>query len=427
MEAKAPSLFQSRIDRRLFLRSTVATIALPSLEAFAEEKAHLDPKTARNFVAIGAYLGWHQNAFFPKETGAAYTMPRTLAPITAHRDQFTIFSGLDHRAPNGHEAWINFLSGKSPGSYSLDQQIADQIGGNSRFASIELATGVGEGAKTMSFTKQGVGLPTIMRPSVLYKQLFISKADRERAEYLLRSGKSSLDSVLEDAKRFQASLPQRDREKLDEFFDSFRAVEKRMDRQLATLDEPVPGTDYRLPAYDPITPNLQMEAGSIMYDLMVLALDSGSTRVLSLFLDGLGQVFAIEGEILKAGYHALSHHGNDPEMIADLVAIERAHIECFAGFLRQLSEKKNPEGKSLLDDTVILLGTGMGDASRHSNANLPTLVAGGGFKHGQHLAIDPKKPDAPLLGDLYLTLMERLGIEQENFSNASRNLNQLFS
>ncbi len=415
------------MDRRLFLRSTVATIALPSLEAFAEEKAHLDPKTARNFVAIGAYLGWHQNAFFPKETGAAYTMPRTLAPITAHRDQFTIFSGLDHRAPNGHEAWINFLSGKSPGSYSLDQQIADQIGGNSRFASIELATGVGEGAKTMSFTKQGVGLPTIMRPSVLYKQLFISKADRERAEYLLRSGKSSLDSVLEDAKRFQVSLPQRDREKLDEFFDSFRAVEKRMDRQLATLDEPVPATDYRLPAYDPITPNLQMEAGSIMYDLMVLALDSGSTRVLSLFLDGLGQVFAIEGEILKAGYHALSHHGNDPEMIADLVAIERAHIECFAGFLRQLSEKKNPEGKSLLDDTVILLGTGMGDASRHSNANLPTLVAGGGFKHGQHLEIDPKKPDAPLLGDLYLTLMERLGIEQENFSNASRNLNQLFS
>jgi hypothetical protein len=427
MEAKAPSLFQSQLDRRLFLRSTVATIALPSLEAFAEETPQPDPITARNFVAIGAYLGWHQNAFFPKETGAAYTMPRTLEPIAAHRNQFTIFSGLDHRAPNGHEAWINFLSGKSPGSYSLDQQIADQIGGNSRFASVELATGVGEGAKTMSFTKQSVGLPTIMRPSVLYKQLFISKADRERAEYLLKSGKSSLDSVLEDAKRFQASLPQRDREKLDEYFDSFRAVEKRMDRQLATLDEPVPETGYQLPAYDPITPNLQMEAGSIMYDLMVLALDSGSTRVLSLFLDGLGQVFAIEGEILKAGYHALSHHGNDPEMIADLVAIERAHIECFAGFLRQLSEKKNPEGKSLLDDTVILLGTGMGDASRHSNANLPTLVAGGGFKHGQHLAIDPKKPDAPLLGDLYLTLMERLGIEQENFSNASRNLNQLFS
>lgn len=428
MEAKAPSLFQSSVDRRLFLRSAVATIALPSLEAFADEKASAaNPKTARNFVAIGAYLGWHQKAFYPTAVGRDYEMPRTLEPIADFRDQFTVFSGLDHRAPNGHNAWINFLSGKAPGTYSLDQQIADQIGGKSRYASVELATGVGEGAKTMSFTKQSVGLPTIMRPSVFYKQLFVSKEDRERAEYLIKSGKSSLDSVLDDAKRFQASLPKRDREKLDEYFDSFRAVEKRMDRQLATLDEPVPETGYQLPSYDPITPNLQMEAGNIMYDLMVLALESGSTHVLSLFLDGLGQVFAIDGEILKAGYHALSHHGNDPEMIEDLVAIERAHMQCLGNFLKQLSEKKDPTGKTLLDDTVILVGTGMGDASRHSNANLPTLVAGGGFSHGQHLAIDATKPDAPLLGDLYLTLMERLGIEQGSFSNASRNLNGLFS
>ena len=427
MKGLPSSLYQSQVDRRLFLRSAVATIALPSLEAFSEDSVGEKGSQARNFVAIGAYLGWHQNAFYPAEAGSGYSMPRTLEPISDYRDQFTVFSGLDHRAPNGHKAWINFLSGKAPGTYSLDQQVADRIGGESRFASIELATGVGEGAKTMSFTKQGVGLPTIMRPSVLYRRLFVSQAERERAEYLIESGKSSLDSVLEDAKRFQAGLPKRDREKLNEYFDSFRAVEKRMDRQLSSLDDPVPETGYQLPSYDPITPNLQMEAGRIMYDLMVLALDSGSTRVLSLFLDGLGQVFSINGEVLKAGYHALSHHGNDPEMIEDLIAIERAHIDCFAGFLKQLSEKRNPQGKSLLDDTVILLGTGMGDASRHSNANLPTLVAGGGFQHGRHVAIDRAKPDAPLLGDLYLTLMNRLGIEQEDFSNATRNLNQVFS
>ncbi|MEM6279836.1 MAG: DUF1552 domain-containing protein [Verrucomicrobiota bacterium] len=427
MKLKASSLFESPINRRLFLKSSVATIALPSLESFGAATVPGAEPAAKNFVAIGAYLGWHQKSFYPAATGSDYEMPQTLEPVSKFRDEFTIFSGLDHRAPNGHKAWINFLSGKAPGTYSVDQQIADQIGGNSRFASIELATGVGEGAKTMSFTKQGVGLPTIMRPSVFYKKLFVSREDQERAEYLIESGKSSLDSVLDDAKRFQATLPKRDREKLEEYFDSFRAVEKRMDRQLATLDEPVPETGYKLPSYDPITPNLQMEAGEIMYDLMVLALESGSTRVLSLFLDGLGQVFSIDGEVLKAGYHALSHHGNDPEMIEDLVSIERAHIQCFAGFLEQLSDKKNPEGKSLLDDTVILLGTGMGDASRHSNANLPTLVAGGGFDHGSHIAIDAKKPDAPLLGDLYLTLMHQLGIEQDQFSNASRNLNGIFS
>ena len=402
-------------------------IALPALEAFGAT-SETSTDLPRNFVAIGSYLGWHQPAFFPKQTGRDYEMPASLEPIEAFRDRFTIFSGLDHRAPNGHTAWPNYLCGHSPGSYSLDQQIADVIGGKSRFASIELATGVGEGAKSMSFTRQGVGLPTIMRPSVLYRRLFTSEADRERTEYLLKSGQSSLDSVLDDARRLQASLPQSDREKLDEYFDSFRSVEKKVGRQLASLDEPVPDPGYRLPSYDPITPNLQMEAGTIMYDLMTLALETGSTRVMSLFLDGLGQVFAIDGEVLKAGYHALSHHGNDPEMIKDLIAIERAHFECFAGFLKQLSEKKSPEGKTLLDDTVILLGTGMGDASRHSNANLPTLVAGGGFQqHGKHIAIEPKQKDAPLLGDLYVTLMQRLGVEADSFSNASRNLNHLFS
>jgi hypothetical protein len=418
------------LGRRQFLRSASALIALPALEALGGTSASAATTAAhkpKNFVAIGSYLGWHQPAFFPKSVGKDYPMPAILEPLEPLREEFTIFSGLDHRAPNGHKAWSNFLCGNTPGAYSLDQQIADQAGGKTRFASLELATGMGEGAKSMSFTKQGVGLPTTIRPSVLYRQLFASQASRARTEYLLKSGQSSLDSVLSDAKRLQAALPQRDKDKLNEYFDSFRSVEKKMARQLSALDQPVPEPSYKLPSYDPITPNLQMEAGTIMYDLMALALETESTHVISLFLDGLGQVFAINGEVLKAGYHALSHHGNDPEMIRDLIAIERAHMDCFAGFLRQLSEKKNPQGISLLDDTVILVGTGMGDASRHSNANLPILVAGGGFSHGQHIAINAKTPDAPKLGDLYITLKQRLGLETDSFSNASRNLNHLFS
>ena len=114
-------------------------------------------------------------------------------------------------------------------------------------------------------------------------------------------------------------------------------------------------------------------------------------------------------------------------MIRDLVKVETAHIHCLARFLKQLKEKKNAKGKSLLDDTVVLLGTGMGDASRHSNANLPTLVAGGGFKHQGHVAVDRSKKDAPLLGDLYITLMQHLGMEADSFSNASRNMNEVLS
>ena len=403
-------------------------LAVPSLESLGATAPNVS--RARNFVAVGTYLGWHQNAFFPKQDGKDYEMPDTLKPMEPLRKDFTVFSGLDHRAPNGHEAWSNFLCGRSPMTYSVDQQIADQIGEKSRFPSIQLAAGVGEGAKrgtkSMSFTRRGIPLPAIQRPSVLYKTLFVSKEDRARSEYLLRSGKSSLDRVVDDARRLQNALPQSDKDKLEEYFESLRAVEKRMGRQLENINQPVPEPDYKLPSYDPITPNLQIEAEEIMYDLMVLALDTGSTRVLSFFLDGLGQVFSLDGRALGSGYHGLSHHGNDPAMIRDLVAIETAHIHCFSRFLTQLKEKKNAQGKSLLDDTVVLLGTGMGDASRHSNRNLPTLVAGGGMKHKGHVAIDQKQKGAPLLGDLYITLMQQLGMETNQFSNASRNMNQLF-
>jgi hypothetical protein len=198
-----------------------------------------------------------------------------------------------------------------------------------------------------------------------------------------------------------------------------------MERQLAALDEPTATTTYKLPDYDPITPNLQIEAEGILYDLSALAIESGQTRVITMFLHGLGQVFSLDGRQLVAGYHGLSHHGNDPVMIRDLVAIETAHMHCLAGFLKQLQDKKTPEGRTLLDDTIVLVGTGMGDASRHSNANLPTLVAGGGLKHGSHVAVDPKQAGAPLLGDLYVTLMQRLGIETDRFSNASKNMNEV--
>jgi hypothetical protein len=413
------------LGRRQFLRGSAGLLALPALEAFSAPTK--SPDGPRNFVAVGTWLGWHQNAFFPKQAGRDFELPATLLPLKDLRQEFTVFSGLDHRAPNGHGAWSNFLCGAKPGDYSLDQRIADQLSSETRFASFELTAGVGEVSKAMSYTKQGVGLPMIQRPSVFYKQLFISKADRARTEYLLRSGQSTLDPVLEDAMRLQKSLPSRDRDKLEEYFESLRAVETGMGRQLARINDPVPETSYKLPSYDPITPNLQIEAETIMYDLMALALESGSTRVLSLFLHGLGQVFSFNGQVLSAGYHGLSHHGNDPTMIRDLIAIETAHIHCFAGFLKQLKAKKNPQGKTLLDDTVILLGTGMGDASRHSNANVPTIVAGGGFAHGSHIATTRDAQNAPLLGDLYITLMQRMGMEADAFSNASKNMNQLFS
>lgn len=411
-------------SRRHFLKATGVSLALPALESLSAPIPSGSGK-ARRLVCVGTFLGFYQPAFFPKQTGRDYELTTLLEPLENHRDDFTVFSGLDHRAPNGHGAWNNFLCGQNPDSYSLDQQVADQIGQDSRFPSLQLTAG--KASRTMSHTRQGVALPMILRPSVLYNKLFTSPEDRARNEYLLRSGHSSLDAVLEDAKRLQKTVSAADRAKLAEYFESIREVEKRMTRQIRAIDDPVPETDYRLPDFDPVAPTLQLEAETLMYDLMALALETDSTRVISLFIGGLGQVFTINGETLQAGYHALSHHGNDPDAIADLIKVETEHMKRFSRFLNHLKTKTDVTGSPLLDSTVVLLGTGMGDASRHANSNLPTLVAGGGFDHGQHIAIDRDGEDAPLLGDLYLSLMQQLGLEAESFSNAKRNLNHLFS
>lgn len=410
-------------NRRQVLKAAGISLAIPTLECFAAPEDSTASK-AKRIVCVGTFLGFHQPAFFPKDAGRDYELSTLLQPLAEHRSDFTVFSGLDHRAPNGHGAWNNFLCGQTPNSYSLDQMVADKLGQSSRYPSIQLSAG--KASRTMSHTKQGVALPMIQRPSVLYHKLFASAKDRARSEYLLRSGQSALDAVHEDAKRLQSSVSSADKAKLSEYFDSLREVERRMTRQMTTVGHDVPETTYRLPPYDPVAPTLQLEAETLMYDLMALALETDSTRVMSLFIGGLGQVFTINGETLQAGYHALSHHGNDPDAIADLIKVETEHMRCFDRFLDLLKSKTDATGEPLLDSTIVLLGTGMGDASRHANSNLPTLVAGGGFHHGQHIAVDRKSDDAPLLGDLYITLLQQLGVETDQFSNASGNLNHLF-
>jgi len=412
------------LDRRRFLKAAGISLALPMLESVPAMASPSGSK-AKRLVCVGGFLGFHKAAIYPKKTGRDYEQTTLLEPMERHRADFTIFSGLDHRSSNGHKNWGNYLCGQQVGNVSLDQIVAEKIGQNSRFPSVQLTAG--KASQNMNYTRQGIALPMVQRPSVFYNRLFASAEDRAHTEYLLKSGRSALDLVMADAKRLQATVTATDRAKLNEYFDSIRDVEKRMTRQLNGIDDPIPETNYRLPDYDPVAPNLMLEAETLMYDLMALALETDSSRVLTLFLAGLGQVFTIDGETLQAGYHALSHHGNDPDKIRDLVKVETQHMIRFAKFIDQLKTKTDENGQPLLDSTIVMMGTGMGDASRHANSDLPTMVLGGGFDHGQHIAIDRKAEDAPLLGDLYITLMQRLGMETNEFSNANRNLNHLFS
>lgn len=421
------------IPRRSFLKAAGLTVALPLLESqqtLAGTLGDATPTTSRTsgrakrLVFVGTYLGFYQKAFFPKQTGFNYESSELLKPIEHFRDEFSVFSGLDHRANNGHKNWSTYLTGKRLGAISIDQIVAKQIGHQTRFESIQLSTG--KVKRPMNFTRLGIPLPMIGRPSVLYKKLFASPEDQKRVDYLLESGQSALDKVIEEAKQLQRRVNTGDRRKLDEYFTAVREVERRVHKQRAGLDTPIPSVDYKLPEFDPIAPTLMLECEEIMYDLMALALQTDSTRVMTFNIGGLGQVFTLDGRTLRAGYHSLSHHGNDPEKIRDLVRVEQEHIKCLARFLKQLKEKTDDQNRPLLDSTLVVLGTGMGDSSRHSNQNLPILVAGGGLKHGQHIAIDRENTHSstPLLGDLYLTLMQQMGLEVDTFSNAKRNMNE---
>jgi hypothetical protein len=417
-------------NRRNFLRAAGVSVALPLLESRtnATESQELEltesikNAKAKRLICVGSNLGYYRKAFYPTKAGKGYKAPELLSHVDEYRNDYTIFSGLDHRAGNGHKNWDNFLCGPKIKSISLDQIVAEKIGHLTRSPSFQLCAGGLPGTQKMCYTRQGVPLPMVQRPSVIYKKMFASKEDKARTDYLLRSGKSSLDTVLKEAKSLENNVSASDKKKLNEYFTSVREVEQRMARQLKHLSDDIAEVQYELPPYDPIAPTLMIEAQQIMYDLMAIALQTDTTRVSTMFLAGLGQVFTLEGVTLQAGYHALSHHGNDPDMIRDLVKVESEHMKCLNGFLKHLKTKTDSEGRPLLDSTIVLFGTGMGDASVHNNSDLPTLVAGGGFKHGSHIKTNRNDAHAHKLGDLYISILNQMGIETDTFANANRKM-----
>jgi len=419
----------SALNRRQFLKGVGVSLALPMLESWVPRSlmAAQTGGQLKRLVCIGTYLGFHQNDFFPKHVGANYEMSSVLSPLETHRNEFSIFSGLDHRGRNGHEGWKAWMTGPTASSVSLDQLIADHVGHNTRYSSLQVTCGTPPDNARVSFTKEGVALPMIGRPSVVYQTLFKSDTDKSRLEYVLKGNSSILDDVLEEAESLHRQVSRRDQKKLDEYLSSVRDVEKKLQKQQAWMEKPFPKVDYSLPEFDPVAPDQSLECESIMYDLMALALTTDSTRVMTFLVPGWSQVFSIDGRRLSAGYHGLSHHGNEPAKIAEYNLVGMEHVRRFGKFLDQLKSHKDANGQSLLDTTAIVFGSGMGDSNLHDNSNLPTMVAGGGLSHGKHWALDRDIPNPRLLGDLYLSLMERFGMDIDQFAGAKSNLNECFS
>jgi len=399
------------LNRRAFLRGTGVALTLPLLEAM-QLRAAEPAKTPRRLVAIQTNMGILPQFFFPEQAGRDYEATPYLQMLAKHRRNLTVFSGVSHPdVDGGHAAERCFLSAAPhPGSpafrntVSIDQLAAEQLGVATRFPSLTLAA-TGENP-TVSVTRAGVSIPAERSAARLYQQLFVDLKPGEVEARIneLRKGRSLLDFVADSAKRLQGDVGPRDRDRLDQYFSSVRDLEQRMVRMEEWERRPKP--KVAVPQPTDVTDGQQfVEKARLMLDMVRLALETDSTRIVSFFLDA-------------TPIHNITHHGNRPETLAELRKVEELQFQVLNNFLTALGEVKEG-GDTLLDRTMVLYGTCMGNANSHSNYNLPVLLAGGGFKHGQHIAFDRKPGKNYPLPNLYVSMLQRLGLEIDRFASST--------
>jgi len=411
------------MNRRDFLFAAGACLALPAL---AREAEKAPPK---RLVAIHVPLGMMPAFFFPKvgEISSPY-----LDLLAKQRDQFTTFAGLSHPGVDGnHHAGQCFLSGAPhPGqptfrnSLSLDQLAAEKIGEDTRFSSLAVAVRQGEHyADSVAVSRSGVILPAEASAERLYRKLFVAGTPEEKAATMRRiqAGGSVLDLILDKAKRLEKSSDPQDRARLDQYFQSVRELEGRLERSIAWENRPKPKVDYPMPK-DIADANEVVARSRLMFDLVRLALQTDSTRVVTLSLSTFSVVPHVPG--VKNETHGLTHHGNEPDKISELRKIEEAQLAVFGEMLSAFRETRETGG-NLLDRTQILYGSCLGNANSHCNQNLPLILAGGGFRHGQHLSFDTVN-NTPL-ANLYVSMLQNLGVEADKFATSTGTLRGLRS
>jgi hypothetical protein len=421
------------LSRRRFLQGIGVVLALPMLDAmtplsaFAGESTGKDgPEKPRRMLAICNNLGLLPGQFFPAQAGRGYELSPYLQALAPHRDDFTVISGVSHPdVDGGHPADICFLTAAPhPGSggfrntISLDQYIAERIGNRTRFPSLTLGVNIEQGVRSLSWTPSGVLIPCDEKASDVFKRLFVqgTAAEVEAQMRQLDQGQSILDAVAGQAKDLQRNVGVRDRARLDQYFTSVRDLEQRMQQGREWERRPKPVVNVPVPL-DPASPREYMEKVKLMYDMARLAFETDSTRSISLMLDSVNSP-AIEFGSVKTtdGYHSLSHHAHAEAKIAQLKSIDEWHMRLLSNLFAELKAVRE-EGDTLLDRTMVLYGSNLGNADTHVTTNLPTLIAGGGFRHGQHLAFDTER-NYPL-PNLFTSMLQRMGIDEGNFASST--------
>jgi hypothetical protein len=396
------------LNRRALLRAGGVCIALPLLDAMQPALAEVEQAAIpRRMICIETNMGILPQYFFPEKAGRDYELSPYLQKLAANRNDLTVFSGVSHPfVTGGHAAEKCFLTGTphpERGGFrnwvSLDQFAAELVGNQTRFPSLVLANTT-EGS-TLSYTRSGAPIPSERSPKKLFQKLFVQGKPEEVAANVeaLKEGRSLLDFVGEQSKRLNRSLSKGDQQRVDQYFTAVRDLEQRLAASESWEYKPKPVVNVK-PPEDIDEPKAFVQRSRLFFDVMKLALETDSSRIMSFFID-------------TTVIHNITHHGNRPEVLAELRRHEEGQFDALGGFLKALAESKE-EGQSLLDRTQIVYGTCMGSANSHSNVNLPVLLAGGGFKHGQHLAFDQQN-NYPLT-NLFVSMLQRLGIETDEFS-----------
>lgn len=398
----------THLSRRHLLKGLGVSLALPSLESFGADE------TVKRMVAVNIPLGFLPEKFFPKTAGESYETSEYLQLADHLRDSYTVVSGSSHPGVDGgHSAEKCFLTAAPhpaargfKNSISLDQVVAREVGDATRYAALTV------GEQSLSWTANGVSIPQIKSPAKVFEALFLSgsEKDREARKQQLSDGHSILDVVMEESRAMEKKITPADRSKLDQFFTAVRETEGRLAKSEQWLDTPKPKVEAKQPAdvgSDDIVTWLKSH-----FEVIRLALVTDSTRVVAMGGANHSLVPPLPG--VSMGYHGLSHHGKNPDMMRQLEVIDRGTIEAWVGFLESLQETPDGGG-TLLDSTQVLMGSNLGNASGHITTNLPVVLAGGGFEHGRHLAFD--KDDNYPLPNLFVSMLQKMGLEHGEFAS----------
>lgn len=439
-----------RIPRRTVLRAAGASLALPLLDAMTlpataapsqfkpyEKSPAAHPRMICCYFSNGVNI----KQWKPTTSGLAYELSPTLKGLEAHREDFTVVSGLGHPASDGgHSGADTWLTGADldakPGSdytntISIDQQLAVVHEKQTRIASLQLSDLSGSGAAlhshTLSFDHSGTPLPAENSPRRLFERLFVPDQAADRAATLRRyqQQRSILDATQEESKRLGKRLGRDDRQKLAEYYESVRATEQRIERLEGWIDVPKPEVDAKLLQLQSQPNNAHDRSMwlDVMLELSYLAMLTDTTRVIGFQWAREAGGFGGGGE----NHHELSHHGGDAGMLDKLAGVDRFYISKLARFLDFLAATREGDAR-MLDSTIVIYGSGMnsGEGGEHSPKDLPLVVAGGGglgLKHAGHLAFDAE--NHPPMSNLLLTLAQKAGLESDKFADATGTLANL--